>query len=91
MLPSRIPPLCLLSLVSYFCLGTESAKSSDAEAGWKYTTERDGVTIYSRRHAGSSLKEFRAIGEINAPPRAVCEVIEDVDAIHGRVQIGQTR
>jgi len=80
MWPSRILPICLFTLVSQFCLGTEPTKSSDADVGWKYTTERDGVTIYSRRHVGSSLKEFRAIGEIDAPPRAVCEVIEDVDA-----------
>ena len=80
MWPSRILPICVFSLVSHFCLGAEPAKSSDADAGWKYTTQRDGVTIYSRRHAGSSLKEFKAIGEIDASPRAVCEVVEDVDA-----------
>jgi hypothetical protein len=31
-------------------------------------------------NAGSSLKEFKAVGEIAAPSRAVCDVIEDVDA-----------
>jgi polyketide cyclase/dehydrase/lipid transport protein len=80
MWPSQILPICFFSLVAQFCLGTEPAKSSDADPDWRYTTERDSVTIYSRRHEGSSLKEFKAIGEIAAPPLAVCEVIEDVDA-----------
>jgi hypothetical protein len=80
MWPSRTLPICFFSLISQLCLGTEPSKSSDADLDWKYTTERDGVTIYSRVHAGSSLKEFKAIGEIAAPPRAVCGVIEDVDA-----------
>ena len=36
--------------------------------------------IYSRPHSGSSLKEFKATGEIAAPTGSVCEVVEDVDA-----------
>ena len=77
---SRILPICFFSLVSHFCLAAEPAKSSDADAGWRYTTERDGVTIYTRGHPGSGLKEFKAMGEIAAPTRAIAQVIEDVDA-----------
>jgi len=75
-----VRPFILFSLLPVICLASEPAKSSDANAGWKYATERDGVTIYSRPHAGSSLKEFKAIGAIAATPLAVSEVIEDVDA-----------
>src|SRR5207245_10757462 len=69
-----------VSLASVVCLAAEPAKSADANDGWKLATERNGVTIYSRPHSGSFLKEFKAMGEIAAPSRAACEVIEDVDA-----------
>src|SRR5439155_17730131 len=67
-------------LVSIVCFAPGAAKSADATDGWKLATERNGVTIYTRAHSGSLLKEFKAVGEIAAPSRAVCEVIEDVDA-----------
>src|SRR5881392_4316930 len=76
----RLIPMFSVTLVSVVCLAAEPAKSADANDGWKLATERNGVTIYSRPHSGSFLKEFKAMGEIAAPSRAVCEVIEDVDA-----------
>ncbi len=38
------------------------------------------VAIYSRPHSGSKLKEFKAIGEIEAPTSTVHNVIDDVEA-----------
>src|SRR5207244_12583518 len=76
----RLIPMFSVTLVSVVCLAAEPAKSADANDGWKLATERNGVTIYSRPHSGSFLKEFKAMGEIAAPSRAVCDVIEDVDA-----------
>src|SRR5438876_2065803 len=72
----RLIPLFSVTLVSVVCLAAEPAKSADANDGWKLATERNGVTIYSRHHSGSFLKEFKAMGEIAAPSRAVCEVID---------------
>ena len=77
---ARIVPTFSFALVSIVCLAPEPAKSASTNDGWKIATERNGVTIYSRPHSGSFLKEFKAVGEIAAPSRAVCEVIEDVDA-----------
>jgi hypothetical protein len=76
----RVVPMLFFALASIVCFAAEPAKSGDANDGWKLATERDGVAIYSRPHSGSSLKEFKAVGEIAAPSRAVSEVIEDVDA-----------
>ena len=73
----RFAVFCLLSLV---CLIPELAKSSETKDDWKLATERNSVTIYTRPHPGSGLKEFKAIGEIAAPTRAIADVIEDVDA-----------
>ena len=69
----------LLFLLSAGCFAAEQVEASDASDGWKLVNESNGVTIYSRPHPGSPLKEFKALGEITAPSRAVCGVIEDVD------------
>ena len=50
------------------------------ETAWKLAKQVNGVSIYSRPHPGSKLKEFKAIGEIDAPSRAVHGVIDDVEA-----------
>ena len=42
--------------------------------------DKDGVVICSRRHPGSALKEFRSIGEIDAPSSAVFAVLNDPEA-----------
>src|SRR5437016_7623799 len=80
LMKERIVPMCFFVLVSILCFATAPAKSADASDGWKLTTERNGVTVYTRPHSGSLLKEFKAVGEIAASSRAVCAVIEDVDA-----------
>jgi len=49
-------------------------------AEWKIVKQTGGVTIYSRPHPGSHLKEFKAIGEIEAPSHAVYKVIDDVES-----------
>ena len=76
----RIVLMFFFVLVSIVCFAAEPAKFADANDSWKLATERNGVTIYSRPHSGSLLKEFKAVGEIAAPSHAVCAVIEDVDA-----------
>lgn len=76
----RIIARFLFALVPIICIATEPSKPADPNSGWKLVTARNGVMIYSRPHSGSSLKEFKAAGEIAAPSRAVCQVIEDVDA-----------
>jgi hypothetical protein len=73
-------PLVLLLVWLAISVAAERIEASDADPGWKLTSERDGVAIYNRAHVGSALKEFKAVGEIAAPTRAVCEVIEDVDS-----------
>ena len=47
---------------------------------WKLVKQSSGVAIYSRPHAGSRLKEFKAVGEIDAPTETVHKVIDDVEA-----------
>ena|SRR5215472_1807456 len=48
--------------------------------GWQLTKQTGDVAIYSRPHPGSTLKEFKAIGKIDASTKTVHNVIDDVDA-----------
>ncbi len=56
------------------------AAESGPKADWKVVKQSSGVTIYSRPHPGSNLKEFKAVGEIDAATKAVHNVIDDVEA-----------
>jgi len=47
--------------------------------GWKLAVETKEVAIYSRPHAESRLKEFKAIGPIDASTYAVHAVIDDFE------------
>ena len=53
----------------------EDATNSDA--GWKQAGRDKDLVIYSRVHAGSQIKEFKAVGPVDAPTHAVCAVIDD--------------
>src|SRR5947199_9735391 len=44
---------------------------------WKLSAQEKNVVIYSRPRPGSPLKEFKAVGPIDAPTGAVCAVIDD--------------
>jgi len=44
---------------------------------WKPSAQEKNVAIYSRPRPGSPLKEFKAVGPIDAPTAAVCAVIDD--------------
>ena len=72
----------------FVCLGgmslsifaAESIQPANPNDGWKFAKEGAGVSLYSRARAGSALKEFKAVGEIDAPTRAVHNVIDDFEA-----------
>ncbi len=66
------------TLLSIFA--TESIQPTNPNDGWKFVKESGGVSLYSRARAGTALKEFKAVGEIDAPTRAVHNVIDDLDS-----------
>jgi hypothetical protein len=66
--------------MSLSVFGAESTQPTNPNDGWKFAKEGAGVSLYSRARAGSTLKEFRAVGEIDAPTRAVHNVIDDFEA-----------
>jgi len=75
----------LPGLMSIFVVGGSTAfadavsRSINPNEGWKLAIETKDVAIYSRPHTDSRLKEFRAIGPIEAPTCAVHAVIDDLE------------
>ena len=71
------------ALIPIFLAGSAlSIFAADPEQNedWKLAKQVDGVSIYSRAHPGSKLKEFKAVGEIDASTKTVHNVIDDVAA-----------
>lgn len=61
-------------------LAVESIAPTNPNDGWKLSKQTSEVTIYSRLRSGSPVKEFKAVGEIDAPTRAVSNVINDLES-----------
>jgi hypothetical protein len=65
---------------SWSIFAAEFIQPANPNDGWKFVKEGGGISLYTRARAGSSLKEFKAVGEIDAPTRAVHTVIDDLDS-----------
>jgi START domain-containing protein len=67
-----------LILIFFAGSPTVFAAVDSSDEGWKLAAVRENnVAIYSRARPGSPLKEFKAVGAIDAPTYAVCAVIDD--------------
>jgi Polyketide cyclase / dehydrase and lipid transport len=77
----RSPAIFLLLLAApAFCLASPGSAPSGPSDGWTLSSESNGIILYSRPRPGSRLKEFKAVGEIEAPAPSVHGVIDDIDA-----------
>lgn len=75
-----LPSFGLILLVSGSnTSATDFSSSVNPKEGWKLAADTKEVMIYSRPHADSNLKEFKAIGFIDAPASAVHAVIDDFE------------
>ena len=57
----------------------EFSSAVSPKDGWKLAADTKEAIIYSRPHGDSRLKEFKAIGPIDAPTYAVHAVIDDFE------------
>jgi len=67
-------------LMSIFLAGSPTvfAAVDSSDEGWQLAGGRENnLAIYSRPRPGSPLKEFKAVGAIDAPTFAVCAVLDD--------------
>jgi hypothetical protein len=69
----------LVCATAIFGRAEESIRPVDPKDGWKFVVNSDDVTIYSRLRAGSPIKEFKAVGDIDASSRVVHAVIADFE------------
>jgi hypothetical protein len=72
-------PALITSILAGIALSIFAAEPAQTE-NWNLAKQVDEVSIYSRAHSGSKLKEFKAIGEIDASSKTVHNVIDDVAA-----------
>ena len=61
------------------CSAVDPAKPPASSEGWKPESQSGGIALYSHPRPNSSLKEFKAIGEIDASIRTVHSVIDDFE------------
>lgn len=47
------------------------------EAKWEQKARSDGVTVWSRAREGTDVKELKAIGLVEAPPKVVMRILAD--------------
>jgi hypothetical protein len=69
--------LFLLLLAKLPACAFAAERASAGSDGWKSEGQGGAVALFSQPRANTSLKKFKAIGEIDAPVRAVHSVIDD--------------
>jgi hypothetical protein len=72
--------LAILAGTATSLFAAEPVIQSRENEPWNLLKEIPGITIYTRPHGGSRLKEFKAVGEIDAPTQMVHMVIDDIEA-----------
>jgi len=81
--PPRQPWLraAIVIFACAFCVQGNASSASAAESGddWVQISHSDSVSIYSRVHPGGTLREFKAVGTIDASARALLAVLDDVE------------
>jgi hypothetical protein len=73
---NRIAATIFVAGLAFSIFAAKPSQSDD----WKLVKKNSDLTIYSRPHTGSKLKEFKAVGEIDATTDTVHKVIDDVEA-----------
>ncbi len=78
MLWQHVPKgLLIVVVLSAPCLASDPATAPLTSDGWKLDNRGGEIALYSRPRANSSLREFKGVGEIDAPIRSVHAVIDD--------------
>lgn len=59
-----------------------SVTGSENEAEWALAAQQDGIDVYTRPVAGSGIKEFKGVAEIDANLEAIYALLRDSDRFH---------
>ncbi|HEY3899856.1 MAG TPA: hypothetical protein VGM54_14650 [Chthoniobacter sp.] len=76
MLPGLRPLLSALFLVS---AGLPTVHAGEAGDGWILADRMDTLAVYTRPHEGSSVRECKAVGIIDAEPIVIKRVLDDTN------------
>jgi hypothetical protein len=69
----------ILAGFSARCWASDPAVAPSTSDGWKLDSQGGSIALYAKPRPNSSLKEFKAVGEIDAPIKVVHAVIDDVE------------
>jgi len=64
---------------AFFCLAVLPA-ALHAQDNWKHEYTKEGISVYTRAAVGSSLKEFKGEGLVDAPLEVCRNVLMDVES-----------
>jgi hypothetical protein len=67
----------LFASLGALCPAADTA--APAAVDWTLTSQNNDISIYSRIHTGTTIKEFKAVGSVSATPRSVMAVLDDVE------------
>ena len=70
-------PSVLLCLALLFTAGLTVIHAGQGSDGWSVANRSDNLTVFTRPHEGSSIRECKAVGMIDAEPIVVKRVIDD--------------
>jgi hypothetical protein len=72
------PRICvLLCFIAFTVSSFSPLRASDGTDGWTVAARSNDLIIYSRPHDGTSLRECKAVGTIDAEPIIVKRVLDD--------------
>lgn len=71
--------ILILTGIPGLSFGADPTPAVSPAEDWKLASKSGGVMLYSRLRPGSKLKEFKAVGEIDASTRAVHNVLDDFE------------
>src|SRR6266550_5431228 len=75
--PQLRQSISIIFMIGTSAFAVEISSTVDPNEGWKLAAPTKQVAIYSRPHPDSHLKEFKAIGAIDASTRVVHAVLDD--------------
>lgn len=71
--------LPLLCLGGALLAPLPTVRAADTESAWTEVSRSEHLVVYNRERTGSSVKEIRGIGTIDAPNWVVKNVVDDAD------------
>ena len=75
---NRVSSLTLMLMLASSLNAAEPTAADDKD--WTLASNTAGIALYSRVRQGSPIKEFKAVGSIEATTTSVHQVLDDVDS-----------